>query len=201
MLNVALTGNAAAGKSTVARWFKEWGATLIDADDLVREVERPGSPTLTQIARHFGEPVLLPDGSLDRSRLRRIMLEDPAQREALNAIVHPAVQARRDQLVRAARARGDAIVINDIPLLFEVLDPGAFDLVVLVDAPEAVRRARLGERGLGAAEIELLLAAQLPADVKRGRSDIVLDNGGTLDQLKRAAWDAWQDIEKRSESA
>lgn len=200
MLNVALTGNAAAGKSTVARWFKEWGATLIDADDLVREVERPGSPTLTQIARHFGEPVLLPDGSLDRSRLRRIMLEDPAQREALNAIVHPAVQARRDQLVRAARARGDAIVINDIPLLFEVLDPGAFDLVVLVDAPEAVRRARLGERGLGAAEIELLLAAQLPADVKRGRSDIVLDNGGTLDQLKRAAWDAWQDIEKRSES-
>ena len=201
MLNVALTGNAAAGKSTVARWFKEWGATLIDADDLVREVERPGSPTLTQIARHFGEPVLLPDGSLDRPRLRRIMLEDPAQREALNAIVHPAVQARRDQLVRAARARGDAIVINDIPLLFEVLDPGAFDLVVLVDAPEAVRRARLGERGLGAAEIELLLAAQLPADVKRGRSDIVLDNGGTLDQLKRAAWDAWQDIEKRSESA
>lgn len=201
MLNVALTGNAAAGKSTVARWFKQWGATLIDADDLVREVERPGSPTLTQIARHFGEPVLLPDGSLDRSRLRRIMLEDPAQREALNAIVHPAVQARRDQLVRAARARGDAIVINDIPLLFEVLDPGAFDLVVLVDAPEAVRRARLGERGLGAAEIELLLAAQLPADVKRGRSDIVLDNGGTLDQLKRAAWDAWQDIEKRSESA
>ena len=200
MLNVALTGNAAAGKSTVARWFKQWGATLIDADDLVREVERPGSPTLTQIARHFGEPVLLPDGSLDRSRLRRIMLEDPAQREALNAIVHPAVQARRDQLVRAARARGDAIVINDIPLLFEVLDPGAFDLVVLVDAPEAVRRARLGERGLGAAEIELLLAAQLPADVKRGRSDIVLDNGGTLDQLKRAAWDAWQDIEKRSES-
>ena len=201
MLNVALTGNAAAGKSTVARWFKQWGATLIDADDLVREVERPGSPTLTQIARHFGEPVLLPDGSLDRPRLRRIMLEDPAQREALNAIVHPAVQARRDQLVRAARARGDAIVINDIPLLFEVLDPGAFDLVVLVDAPEAVRRARLGERGLGAAEIELLLAAQLPADVKRGRSDIVLDNGGTLDQLKRAAWDAWQDIEKRSESA
>jgi len=201
VLNVALTGNAAAGKSTVARWFKQWGATLIDADDLVREVERPGSPTLAQIARHFGEPVLLPDGSLDRPRLRRIMLEDPAQREALNAIVHPAVQARRDQLVRAARARGDAIVINDIPLLFEVLDPGAFDLVVLVDAPEAVRRARLGERGLGAAEIELLLAAQLPADVKRGRSDIVLDNGGTLDQLKRAAWDAWQDIEKRSESA
>lgn len=201
MLNVALTGNAAAGKSTVARWFREWGATLIDADDLVREVERAGSPTLAEIARHFGPQVLLPDGSLDRPRLRGVVLENPAQREALNAIVHPAVQALRDQLVRAARARGDAIVVNDIPLLFEVLDPGAFDLVVLVDAPEAVRRARLLERGLSAAEVDRLLAAQLAAGVKRGRSDIVLDNEGTLDQLKRAAWDAWQTIKKRSGSA
>lgn len=198
MLNVALTGNAAAGKSTVARWFKEWGATLIDADDLVREVERPGSPTLTEIARRFGDEILLPDGSLDRPRLRRTMLENPAQREALNAIVHPAVQARRDQLVRAARARGDAIVVNDIPLLFEVLDPSAFDLIVLVDAPEPLRRARLRQRGLGADEIDRLLAAQLPADVKRDGSHIVLDNGGTLEQLKRAAWDAWQTIKKRA---
>lgn len=198
MLNVALTGNAAAGKSTVARWFKEWGATLIDADDLVREVERPGSPTLAEIARRFGNQVLRVDGSLDRPRLRRIMLENPAHREALNAIVHPPVQTRRNQLVGEARARGDAIVVNDIPLLFEVLDPTAFDFVILVDAPEAVRRARLRERGLGTEEIDRLLAAQLPAHVKRGRSDIVLDNGGTLERLKRDAWDAWQTIKKRS---
>jgi dephospho-CoA kinase len=198
VLNVALTGNAAAGKSTVARWFKEWGATLIDADDLVREAERPGSPTLAQIVRRFGDEMLLPDGSLDRARLRRTVLADPAQREALNAIVHPAVQAKRDQLLRAARARGDAIVVNDIPLLFEALDPSAFDLVVLVDAPETLRRARLRERGLSAVEIDRLLAAQLPADVKRDRSHIVLDNAGTLEQLKRAARDAWQTLKKRS---
>jgi dephospho-CoA kinase len=201
VLNVALTGNAAAGKSTVARWFREWGATLIDADDLVREAERPGSPTLAGIARRFGNQVLLPDGSLDRPRLRRIVLDDPARRETLNAIVHPAVQARRDELVRQARARGDAIVVNDIPLLFEVLDPGTFDLVVLVDAPEAARRTRLSERGLDPGEIDRLLAAQLPADVKRNRSDIVLDNGGTLEQLRRAAWDAWQTIKKRTGTA
>jgi dephospho-CoA kinase len=201
MLNVALTGNAAAGKSTVARWFEEWGATLIDADDLVREAERPGSPALAEIARRFGNQLLLPDGSLDRPRLRRLVLEDPARREALNAIVHPAVQARRDQLLRQAFARGDAIVVNDIPLLFEVLDPGAFDLVVLVDAPEAVRRARLRERGLDPQEIDRLLAAQLPAHVKRDRSDIVLDNGGTLEQLRRAAWDAWQTIKEHSGAA
>ncbi len=198
MLNVALTGNAAAGKSTVARWFREWGATLIDADELVREIQRPGSPVLAEIARRFGPEVLLPDGNLDRARLRRLMLEHPANREALNAVVHPAVQARRAALLRQARVRGDRIVVNDIPLLFEVLDPGAFDLVVLVDAPDAVRRSRLLERGLSAQEVDRLFAAQLPAAGKRARSDIVLDNFGSLDDLKRAAWDAWQAIKKHT---
>ena len=196
MLNVALTGNAAAGKSTVARWFQEWGATLIDADELVREVERPGSATLRDIARRFGPEMLLPDGSLDRARLRRLILEDPARRAALNAIVHPAVQARRAELMREAEARCDAVVIHDIPLLFEALDPDAFDLVVLVDSPDAVRRARLRQRGLSDQEVTQLCAAQLPAPEKRSRSDIVLDNLGSLDDLKRAAWDAWQRIKK-----
>lgn len=197
MLNVALTGNAAAGKSTVAGWFREWGATLIDADELVREAERPGSPTLADIARRFGPEVLLPDGSLDRARLRRLILQHPAQRAALNAIVHPAVQARRVELGRQAAARGDAIVIHDIPLLFEVLDPAEFDLVILVDAPDAVRRARLRERGLSDDEVDRLFAAQLPATGKRPRSDIVLDNLGSLDDLKRAARSAWETIKKR----
>lgn len=194
MLNVALTGNAAAGKSTVGRWFKQWGATLIDADELVREVERPGSPTLAEIGRQFGPRVLLPDGTLDRAGLRRLILADPTRRAALNAVVHPAVQARRTALVREARARGDAIVVHDIPLLFEVLDPEAFDLVVLVDAPDAVRRARLLERGLQAAEVDQLLAAQLPAAGKRPQSDIVLDNTGSLEDLERAARAAWRTI-------
>lgn len=198
MLNVALTGNAAAGKSTVARWFKEWGATLIDADELVREVERPGAPTLAEIARRFGRDVLLPDGSLDRARLRHLMLEDPAQREALNAIVHPAVQERRQALMRQAEARGARIVVHDIPLLFEVLDPHAFDLVVLVDAPDAVRRTRLLERGLPADEVDRLFAAQLPAAGKRTGSDIVLDNLGSLEDLQRAAREAWETIKQHA---
>ncbi len=198
MLNVALTGNAAAGKSTVAAWFRQWGATLIDADAIVRDLERPGSPVLAQIVARFGAEVLAPGGTLDRAALRRLMLDDPARREALNAIVHPAVRAERDARLRAAAARGDRIVVNDIPLLFEVMDPRAFDLVVLVDAPEAVRRARLAERGLEADEIDRLLAAQLPAEGKRARSDIVLDNGGTLAELERAAREAWRRIAARA---
>jgi dephospho-CoA kinase len=201
MFSVALTGNAAAGKSTVAHWFREWGATLIDADQLVREVQQPGSPVLAKIAQRFGTGVLLPDGNLDRARLRRLILADPAKREALNAIVHPAVQARAQVLLRDAQARGDRIVVHDIPLLFEVLDPGAFDLVVLVDAPEAVRRARLLDRGLSAEEIDQLCAAQLKAGEKRAKSHLVLDNAGPLNDLRRAARQAWQTISARAASA
>ncbi len=193
MLSVALTGNVAAGKTTVCRLFAEWGATIIEADLLVREVQQPGTPVLAAIAERFGPGVLLPDGALDRAALRRIVFADAAARQALNAIVHPAVQRRRAALVAAARARGDRVVVSDIPLLFEVLDAAAFDTVVLVDAPDAVRRARLvRDRGLLPDEADRLMAAQLPAATKRARSDIVIDNDGTPEQLRARAYGAWQ---------
>ncbi|MDH3496263.1 MAG: dephospho-CoA kinase [Gemmatimonadota bacterium] len=195
MLNVALTGNVAAGKSTITGWFREWGATVIDADALVREVQQPGSPVLTAIRERFGDPMIRPDGTLDRAALRRVVFVDPAAREALNRIVHPAVQTRRMALVAEARRRGDRIVVNDIPLLFEVLDPGTFDVVILVDAPDAVRRERLmRSRGLLADEANRLMAAQWPATVKRGRSAIVIDNDGTVDDLRLRARAAWQQL-------
>lgn len=199
MLNVALTGNVAAGKSTVLRWFAEWGADVIDADALVREVEAPGTPTLAAIADRFGPSVVQPDGSLDRGVLRRIILHDAEARADLNAIVHPAVRKRRDALAAAARARGARVLVNDIPLLFETLDPEAFDAVVLVDAPEAVRRRRLIEdRGLPAEEADRLIAAQLPSGPKRQRSDIVIDNAGSLDRLREAARAAWERLRERA---
>lgn len=201
MLAVGLTGNVAAGKSTVARLFADWGATVIDADRLVREVQRPGSPVLAAIAERFGADLVGPDG-LDRDRLRRQVMGDPAARQALEAIVHPAVHQRRAELVTAAAARGDRIVVHDIPLLFEVLDPGDFDVVVLVDAPSEVRRARLvAERGLSDAEAADLVAAQMPAPAKRFRSDIVIDNAGSFAALERAAREAWQIILERANTA
>jgi len=127
MLNVALTGNIASGKSTVVDLFKNWGATIIDADVLAREAQAPGSTVLAAIARRFGSDVLAGDGSLDRGALRGKVMGDNEALLALNAIVHPAVQQRRVDLQRAERERGDAIVINDIPLLFEVMDPAQFD--------------------------------------------------------------------------
>ena len=198
MLHVGLTGNVAAGKSTVAALFRGWGATLIDADALVHELQAAGSPVLAAIAARFGAAVLRADGALDRAALRARVLADPTELTALNALMHPAVAARRRELVQAARRRGDRIVVSDIPLLFEADDPTGFDAIVLVDAPETVRRARLAERGLPAGEAERLMAAQQPAADKRARSDYVIDNSGDVTALEHSARTVWQALLARA---
>jgi dephospho-CoA kinase len=197
VLNVALTGNIAAGKSAVAALFGEWGATILDADRMVRELQAPGSPVLADIAARFGADLILPDGGLDRPALRAFVLRNDAALAALNAIVHPRVAERREALMAEARARGDRIVVNDIPLLFEAADPEAFDAVVLVDAPPALRRRRLVEqRGLDPAEADRMIAAQLPSDAKRERSTFVIDNDGDRAELERNARAVWRGLER-----
>jgi dephospho-CoA kinase len=199
MISVALTGNIAAGKSTVAGLFRRWGATLIDADELVREAQAPGQPALRAIAERFGGELISNDGTLDRAALRARVLADPAALADLNRIVHPEVWRRRLELLAEARARGDRIVVSDIPLLFEADDPSAFDAVVLVDAPEAVRRARLlASRTLSPGDADRMIAAQQPTSLKRSRSDYVIDNDGDLPALERAAALVWQALLKRA---
>ena len=198
-LSVALTGNIASGKSTVAELFRRWGATIIAADELVREVQAPGSPVLAGIAAEFGSEFILPDGSLDRAGLRHRVMGDHAALARLNHIVHPAVQRRRSELLQQARARGDRIVVSDIPLLFETLDPSEFDAVILVDAPERVRRARLiAERHLSAEEADRMLASQGPSGPKRARSDFVIDNDGERGALEQATAQVWQALIARA---
>jgi len=202
VLNVALTGNIAAGKSTVVELFKRWGATVIDADSLAREAEAPGSAVLAAIAGRFGTNVLSQDGTLDRAALRGKVMGDDAALAALNAIVHPAVQQRRLELQRAAQERGDAIVINDIPLLFEVLDPAQFDAIVLVDAPVALRRTRLRAlRGLSNQDADRMIAAQMPAQRKRPQSQYVIENAGTMAELEKQAENVFAELRKRAARA
>jgi dephospho-CoA kinase len=199
MLNVGLTGNIASGKSTVTELFRRWGATIIDADGLVREAQAPGTPVLAAIASRFGSAMLRPDGTLDRAALRQKVMNNPAALADLNAIVHPDVHRRRDELMRRAAARGDRIVVSDIPLLFEAVDPAAFDVVVLVDAPVEIRRQRLlANRDLSPSDAERMLAAQLPSNSKRTRSDYVIDNMGDLAALERAARKVWEALEARA---
>ena len=191
---VALTGNVAAGKSTVANLLRAWGATVIDADVLVRELQRPGQPVFAAIVERFGSEILRADGGLDRAALRRQITSDPLAKRDLESIVHPAVVARQDALIAAARQRGDPLVIADIPLLFESIGPSGFDGVILVDAPVPYRRARLiHDRGLTPRDADALIASQLPAEAKRPLSTWVIDNDrdrATLEARTRAIWEA-----------
>jgi dephospho-CoA kinase len=199
MLNVALTGNIAAGKSAVADLFRRWGATVIDADEIVREVQAPGAPVMREIAARFGASVVRADGSLDRPALRRRVMADPDALAALNRIVHPAVHARRAELTAVARSRGDRLVVSDIPLLFEAAEPGEFDVIVLVDAPEEVRLGRLMEhRGLDEEEARRMIEAQMPSREKRARSDYVIENDGDPAALERAAKVVWRALRSRA---
>jgi dephospho-CoA kinase len=202
MLTVALTGNIASGKSTVAELFRRWGATLIDTDRLVRDAQAPGSSVLRAIAARFGQDVIDPAGVLDRKKLRRRVMGDPAALADLNRIVHPDVMRRRSALEQEARNRGDRIVVSDIPLLFEAADPDAFDAVVLVDAPEPVRRARLlAQRGLSAEDADRMLAAQAPSGPKRERSTFVIDNDGDRATLEAQARHVWTQLLARADRA
>jgi dephospho-CoA kinase len=201
MLNVGLTGNIAAGKSTVVDLFKKWGATVIDADILAREAQAPGSTVLAAIARRFGADVLS-KGELDRAALRAKVIGDNAALADLNSIVHPAVQQRRLELQRVAAERGDAIVVNDIPLLFEVLNPQQFDALVLVDAPVALRRTRLRSlRGLSNEDADRMITAQMPAERKRPLSQFVIENAGTVPELERRAQEVFAELRKRAARA
>ena len=202
MLIVALTGNIASGKSSVARLLAARGARIVDADVLAREVVEPGSAALGEIAARWGKGVLLPDGRLDRAALRDIVFAAPAELEALNAIVHPRVELRRRALVAQARAEGERVVVCDIPLLFEKEMERSFDVVLLVDAPEALRRERLvDERGLSGEEADRMIAAQMPSAAKRARADIVIDNDTSLAQLEQRVDEVWNELERRSRTA
>ena len=199
MFRVALTGNVASGKSSVLKLFAQWGAATTDADEFARQAVAPGSPGLAQIRRRFGEGVFTPDGALDRAALRNRVMSNPAEREALNSIVHPEVRRLSAEREAALRRQGARLVIHDIPLLFEVLNPADYDAVVLVDAPAAERKARLmRDRGLPAAEADALIAAQQPSETKRAASTFVIDNSGDRAALERAARQVWRELQERA---
>jgi dephospho-CoA kinase len=196
MLHLALTGNIAAGKSTVAAMLAAHGATIIDADVLSREAVAPGTAGLDAVVERFGAQVLAADGTLDRAALRARVFNDAVARDALNAIVHPAVRRLRDEAVRAAGERGDRIVISDIPLLFEVGLEHAFDGIILVDAPEAMRRERMvRDRGLTDAVAQAMIDAQWPSDRKRAGATWIVENDGSREALAARVEAVWRDVE------
>ncbi|WP_345469516.1 dephospho-CoA kinase [Glutamicibacter ectropisis] len=183
MKHVGLTGGVASGKSAVAAQLAALGAVVIDADALAREVVAPGTKGLAEITEHFGPSVILADGSLDRQALGAIVFADEQARTKLNGIVHPLVRERAAEL--RAQAPADALVIEDIPLLVESGQAENFDAVIVVQAPHEERiRRMIQNRGWSADEAQSRMDAQATDEQRSAVADYVLDNSGTLEELR-----------------
>ncbi|MHB8489138.1 MAG: dephospho-CoA kinase [Candidatus Dormibacteria bacterium] len=188
---IGLTGGIATGKTTVDRMLAAHGASVIDADELAREVVRPGEPALAAVAMRFGREVIRSDGSLDRDRLGKLVFADPEARRDLEQITHPRIAELTRERVGAALAGPAPLVVVDIPLLFENSREALFEGVLLVYAPAEVQVLRLRERnGLEEAAALQRLAAQLPIEEKRNRATWIIDNSDGLDETSRAV-DRW----------
>ena len=191
---IALTGGIASGKSTIARRLAEHGATVVDADALVREVQTPPSPVLQQIAAEFGAEMLRTDGALDREALGRAVFGDPEALLRLNGIVHPAVRELSSRRFAEAFA-GDpqAVVVYDVPLLVEARVDGPWDLVVVAHAPAEVRHERLvSERGMTAEDAQRRIAAQASDADRLAVADVVIDTAGTLSGTNEQVDQLWR---------
>jgi dephospho-CoA kinase len=193
VLKVGLTGGIGSGKSEVSRRLVSLGAVLVDADAVAREVVEPGTPGLAAVVEEFGEDILRPDGTLDRDRLGSIVFADDARRASLNAVVHPLVGRRMQELVEEAPQ--DAVVVYDVPLLAENDLAGLYDVVVVVDTPVEEQVRRLTElRGMTEEAARARIAAQATRERRRAVADRVIDNSGTLESLTAQVDKLWAEL-------
>ncbi|MBS1897057.1 MAG: dephospho-CoA kinase [Actinobacteria bacterium] len=193
---IALTGGIASGKSTIAARLAEHGAVIVDADRIVREVQTPGSPVLARIAAEFGDEMIAPDGQLDRAALGARVFGDAEALGRLNAIVHPAVKAESQRRFAAAKeADPEAVVVYDVPLLVEARADDPWDLIVVADAPAALREDRLvRQRGLDRAEAAKRIASQVPDERRREIADVLIDTSGDLADTIRQTDALWRTL-------
>ncbi|MFC9087557.1 dephospho-CoA kinase [Nocardiopsis dassonvillei] len=199
MLKVGLTGGIGSGKSAVAAELAAYGATVVDADAIAREVVEPGTPGLEAVVAEFGDRVLTPDGRLDRPRLGEIVFADEASLTRLNAIVHPLVGERSAQLMEEAVASGVEVVVYDVPLLVENGLGPLYDVVVVVDAPDAVRVERVAaNRGMPREQVEARIRAQTDRDTRLAAADLVVDNSGTREELTERVAQLWRELLERA---
>lgn len=183
---LGLTGGIATGKSTVTAMLRERGIPVIDADQIAREVVEPGKPAYEAIVRHFGRDILLEDGQLDRKKLGEVVFSDEAERQKLNAIVHPEVRRVMRQEAEVVEANGAQIVFMDIPLLYESKLQYLVEKIVVVYAPSDMQLARMMERDeLDEEQAKKRLRAQFPIDQKKLEADFLIDNSQSREETQR----------------
>jgi dephospho-CoA kinase len=197
MIVLGLTGSIGMGKSTVAKMFAEEGAPAFDSDAAVHELYAPGGAGVGPVEAAF--PGVTRDGAIDRAALSAKVVGDPQALDRLETIVHPLVRQAQANFLAAERAAGTAVVVLDIPLLFEATGAQAVDTIVVVSAPAEVQRARvLGRPGMTEEKFEKLLARQTSDAEKRARADFVIDTGGPFEATSaqvRAVLDALREAD------
>jgi dephospho-CoA kinase len=197
MLKIAITGGAGSGKSTVARMFKEFGAVVLDADQVARDAVAVGTPAWQELRRLYGEDFFHQNGTLNRSKLAQRIFTDPDARRRLDALIHPLVAQDLQNQVADLERQGIELVLVEVPLLFEAGQEHAFDRVIVVAVSEADQIRRLRDRDQrGEEEIRGILQAQWPLADKMAQADYVVDNSGdqdsTLEQVKKL----WENLQK-----
>jgi dephospho-CoA kinase len=195
-MRVGLTGGIGSGKSTVSAMLAELGAVVIDADRLAREVVAKGTPGLARVVEAFGPEVLTAEGDMDRAKVGEIVFTDEARRKVLEGIVHPLVFERYAEL--EASAPTDGVVVHDIPLLAESGRADTFDAVIVVDVPTETQVERLArDRGMSREDAEARIAAQATREQRLAVATYVIDNSGTLDDLRARVEDVYRELDPK----
>ncbi|HVL33685.1 MAG TPA: dephospho-CoA kinase [Actinomycetota bacterium] len=194
MLLVGLTGGIGAGKSTVASMLAARGAVIIDADAIVRDLQKPGTDTFRRIVDRFGPAVVSDDGTLDRERVAAVVFRDDDARAALNAIVHPEVMRKIAERIDTLKDT-DEVVVLDVPLLVEIGGGEGLDLIVVVEADEDLRVARLAaSRSMSPDDARARMSTQASSAQRSALADVVVTNNGDEDALRGQVDALWERI-------
>lgn len=202
MIIVGLTGGIASGKSTVAGFFSSAGAHIVDADQIAREAVAPGAPAFNAVVSLFGSTILGPDGGIDRKRLGDIIFNDPQKKARLEAVVHPRVRQRAAEITSRIIAQdSEAVIVQEVPLLFEVGMQNDLAEVIVVYVPESVQLERLMRRdGIDKKAALARIRSQMAIDEKRKRATIVIDNTSRVADTRKQAMAVYQRLKRRAKA-
>lgn len=199
MFIAGLTGGIATGKSTVSAFFKNAGATIIDADKIVHELQKKGQPAWKKIVTQFGKTILLPSGDINRDDLAKIIFNDSQQQALLNSIIHPLVfNTMAAQIERAVDRDPDQIIILDVPLLIETNMHKTLPEIILVYAPADLQIGRLMARNqLTRNDALLRIQSQMPIDAKKALATIIIDNSHSIEDTRNQTWEVYATLIKK----
>jgi len=197
MIIVGLTGSVGTGKSTVTSFFRELGAHIIDWDELARKVTRPHLKAWKEIVEYFGKDILNEDLTINRQELADIVFSDKEKLAKLNQIVHPKVSKEDERMTDEIKSLDpNALIIKDIPLLFEVARPISVDKVIVVSASEQTQLRRLEEKGMSQKDARKRIKSQLPLEEKIKSADFVINNDGPREKTRKQVEEVYSLLRK-----